>query len=182
MWWGRAELTFGYVRDYHASGGRVAECLGMIAQAASCAAHAVLAARGQWVTNDEVLLTRAGLREIDEFISVATPVDDAGRRAAIVDKQVTDAQVAMADDETGPIDIFRLIGFAVGLARALAQPRRIGSTWRPAHSCRPATTGSWSALRNAPTDSAAWTRLASGSSDSGSSRPGSRRPPKNGQP
>lgn len=73
VWWGRAEMTFGYARDYHASGGRVAECVGMIAQAASYAAHAVLAARGQWVTNDKTLLTRAGLREIDEFIAVTGP-------------------------------------------------------------------------------------------------------------
>jgi len=37
-------------------------------QAACCAAHAVLAARGQWVTNEKTLLTRAGLRPVDEFI------------------------------------------------------------------------------------------------------------------
>src|SRR5258708_21291061 len=70
VWWDRAQRTFRYARDYHASGGRVAECVGMIAQAASCTAHAVLAASGQWVTNDKTLLTRAGLREIDEIIAV----------------------------------------------------------------------------------------------------------------
>jgi hypothetical protein len=43
----------------------------MIAQAASYTAHAVLAARGQWVTNDKTLLTGAGLREIDELIAAA---------------------------------------------------------------------------------------------------------------
>jgi hypothetical protein len=43
----------------------------MIAQAASYAAHAVLAARRQWITNDKTLLTRAGLREIDEIIAAA---------------------------------------------------------------------------------------------------------------
>lgn len=71
VWWERAEMTFGYARDYHANGGRVAECVGLVAQAASYTAHAVLAARGEWITNDKTLLTRAGLREIDEFI-VAT--------------------------------------------------------------------------------------------------------------
>ena len=69
-WWDKAQRTFGYARNYHASGGRVAECVGMIAQAASYTAHAVLAARGQWVTNDKTLLTRAGLREIDALIAV----------------------------------------------------------------------------------------------------------------
>jgi hypothetical protein len=73
VWWDRAQRTFGYARDYHASAGRVAECVGMIAQAASYAAHAVLAARGEWVTNDKTLLTRAGLREIDGLIAVTGP-------------------------------------------------------------------------------------------------------------
>jgi hypothetical protein len=29
----------------------------------------VLAGRGQWVTNDKTLLTRAGLRQVDEFLA-----------------------------------------------------------------------------------------------------------------
>jgi hypothetical protein len=33
----------------------------------------VLAARGQWVTNEKTLLTRAGLREIDEILAAARP-------------------------------------------------------------------------------------------------------------
>jgi hypothetical protein len=32
----------------------------------------VLAARGQWVTNEKTLLTRAGLRQVDDFLAVAT--------------------------------------------------------------------------------------------------------------
>ncbi|MFJ6156066.1 hypothetical protein ACIQF8_09910 [Pseudarthrobacter sp. NPDC092184] len=32
------------------------------------AAHAVLAARGEWVTNEKRLLERAGLRHMDELI------------------------------------------------------------------------------------------------------------------
>jgi hypothetical protein len=44
-----------------------------VAQAASQSAHAVLAARGQWVTNEKTLLTRAGLRQVDEFIAMAGP-------------------------------------------------------------------------------------------------------------
>jgi hypothetical protein len=33
----------------------------------------VLAARGQWVTNEKTLLTRAGLRQVDEFVATAVP-------------------------------------------------------------------------------------------------------------
>ena len=33
------------------------------------AAHAVLAARGEWVTNEKRLLESAGLRDVDEIIS-----------------------------------------------------------------------------------------------------------------
>ena len=35
---------------------------------ASCAAHAILAARGEWITNEKQLLTRAGLREMDDLL------------------------------------------------------------------------------------------------------------------
>jgi hypothetical protein len=33
----------------------------------------VLAARGQWVTNEKTLLTRAGLRQVDDYLAAATP-------------------------------------------------------------------------------------------------------------
>jgi predicted nucleotidyltransferase len=72
-WWGRADVTFGYARQNHARQGRVAQCAGLVAQAASQAAHAVLAARGEWITNEKTLLTRAGLRQVDEFIAGARP-------------------------------------------------------------------------------------------------------------
>ena len=32
----------------------------------------MLAARGQWVTNEKTLLTRADLRQVDDFLAVAT--------------------------------------------------------------------------------------------------------------
>ena len=70
VWWDRAERTFGYAHTNHAPYGRLAQCAGLVAQAASQAAHAVLAARGQWVTNEKRLLTRAGLRQVDEFIAM----------------------------------------------------------------------------------------------------------------
>ncbi len=73
VWWDRAERTFEYARVNHAPYGRLAQCAGLIAQATSQAAHAVLAARGEWVTNDKTLLTRAGLRQVDEFVAIPEP-------------------------------------------------------------------------------------------------------------
>jgi hypothetical protein len=84
VWWDRAERTFGYARDNHAPYGRLAQCAGLVSQAASQSAHAVLAARGQWVTNEKRLLTSAGLRQVDEFIALASPDPDVLR--AVVDR------------------------------------------------------------------------------------------------
>jgi hypothetical protein len=73
LWWDRAERTFAYTLANHAPYGRATQCTGLVAQAASQAAHAVLAARGQWITNEKQLFTRAGLRAVDEFIALAQP-------------------------------------------------------------------------------------------------------------
>jgi Nucleotidyltransferase domain len=73
VWWGRADATLGYARSYHAPQRRLAQCAGLAAQAACQAAHAVLAARGEWITNEKALLTRAGLRHVDELIAAARP-------------------------------------------------------------------------------------------------------------
>jgi hypothetical protein len=73
VWWGRAEQTFGYARANHAPYGRVTQCAGLVAQATSQAAHAVLAARGEWITNEKQLLTRAGLRTADDLLAAAGP-------------------------------------------------------------------------------------------------------------
>lgn len=79
VWWRRADATFGYARQYPARQGRLTQCAGLVAQAASQAAHAVLAARGEWVTNEKTLLTRAGLRQVDEFIAGTRPDQEALR-------------------------------------------------------------------------------------------------------
>ena len=84
VWWDRAERTFDYARAAYAPHGRLSQCAGLVAQAASQAAHAVLAARAQWVTNEKTLLTRAGLRQVDEFIADARP--DHGALSAVVDR------------------------------------------------------------------------------------------------
>jgi predicted nucleotidyltransferase len=73
VWWDIAELGFGYARANHAPFGRTAQCAGLVAQAATQAAHAVLAARGEWVTNEKPLLGNAGLAEIDDLVAAAGP-------------------------------------------------------------------------------------------------------------
>lgn len=72
-WWGRAERTFEYAIDSHAQAGRLIECVGLLAQAVAESAHAVLAARGQWATNDKLLITGAGLRCVDELLTGLRP-------------------------------------------------------------------------------------------------------------
>ncbi|WP_228512630.1 nucleotidyltransferase domain-containing protein [Clavibacter sp. VKM Ac-2872] len=45
VWWQRAELTLHYAREGHARHGRVAQCAGLLSEAACSAAHAILAHR-----------------------------------------------------------------------------------------------------------------------------------------
>ncbi len=73
VWWEQAEAEFDYARKFHAAAGRLTQCVGLLARAASCAAHAVLAARGVWVTNEKQLLIRAGLSDIDRVLSLVSP-------------------------------------------------------------------------------------------------------------
>jgi predicted nucleotidyltransferase len=68
-WHGTARATLGYAKACHAPRGRLTETAGAIATAAAQAAHAVLAARGEWVTNEKRLLERAGLRRIDAVVA-----------------------------------------------------------------------------------------------------------------
>ncbi|WP_041290573.1 nucleotidyltransferase domain-containing protein [Kribbella flavida] len=72
-WSNEARHTLSYARSAHAVHGHVAECAGAIATATCQAAHAVLAARGEWVTNEKRLVDRAGLREVDRILSGLTP-------------------------------------------------------------------------------------------------------------
>ena len=95
IWWARAERTFDYARANHAPYGRLAQCAGLVAQATSYAAHAVLAAWGQWVTNEKTLLTRAGLRQVDEFIAAARP--DPGVMRDVVDRSRVVCSDAMTE-------------------------------------------------------------------------------------
>jgi predicted nucleotidyltransferase len=68
-WSSTARATLGYARANHVPDGRRTEVAGAIATAAAQTGHAVLAARGEWVTNEKRLLDRAGLREVDRIVA-----------------------------------------------------------------------------------------------------------------
>ncbi|WP_407700467.1 nucleotidyltransferase domain-containing protein [Streptomyces beihaiensis] len=67
-WWGRADMTLRYALANNAPRGGRTEVAGAVAVAAMQAAHAVLAARGEWVTNEKPLLERAGVRDVDDIV------------------------------------------------------------------------------------------------------------------
>lgn len=69
VWWERAELSFAYAEQHHANAGRLTSCVGLLAQATTQAAHAVLAGRGQWITNEKALLATAGLADVDAMVA-----------------------------------------------------------------------------------------------------------------
>lgn len=66
-WWWTADMTLVYA-DGHARRGRVAQCAGLMSEAACRAGHAILAARGEWVTNEKGLLAQAGVDGVDELV------------------------------------------------------------------------------------------------------------------
>jgi predicted nucleotidyltransferase len=72
-WWTEAGLTLSYARAAHAERGHLTEVAGAIATAGCQAAHAIMAARRNWVTNEKTLLQQAGLRELDHIISGLKP-------------------------------------------------------------------------------------------------------------
>ncbi|MEV5984210.1 nucleotidyltransferase domain-containing protein [Streptomyces sp. NPDC052051] len=71
-WYGTARATLAYAKAQHAPQGRLTEVAGALATAATHAGHAVLAARGEWVTNEKRLLERAGLRRVDGIVMELT--------------------------------------------------------------------------------------------------------------
>ncbi|MCP2258830.1 Nucleotidyltransferase domain-containing protein [Streptoalloteichus tenebrarius] len=71
-WAGDARFTLAYARAAHAERGHLTDCAGAIATAACKAAHGVLAARGEWITNEKTLLDRAGLRDVDRIVEGLT--------------------------------------------------------------------------------------------------------------
>ncbi|MFJ8466914.1 nucleotidyltransferase domain-containing protein [Streptomyces swartbergensis] len=75
-WHGRATATLAYAKAAHAPRGAVTQAVGAIALAATQTAHAVLAARGEWVTNEKGLVARAGLRDVDALLGSLTSAPD----------------------------------------------------------------------------------------------------------
>ncbi|GGZ30913.1 nucleotidyltransferase domain-containing protein [Streptomyces poonensis] len=93
-WYGTARATLAYARANHAPHGRLTEVAGAIATAALQTAHAVVAGRGEWVTNEKRLLDRAGLRGVDGIIGRLT--GDRESPAAAAAAAVADAEALLA--------------------------------------------------------------------------------------
>ncbi|MFG3254749.1 nucleotidyltransferase domain-containing protein [Streptomyces sp. NPDC048172] len=72
-WRGTAALTLTYAKANHAKRGSVTLTAGALATAAAQSAHAVLATRGEWVTNEKTLLQRAGLTGVDALVAELKP-------------------------------------------------------------------------------------------------------------
>ena len=67
-WLADARHTLGYARSAYAGRSRLTETAGAIALAFAQGAHATLAARGEWITNEKALLDRAGFRRADQVL------------------------------------------------------------------------------------------------------------------
>ncbi|MEU2562912.1 nucleotidyltransferase domain-containing protein [Streptomyces longispororuber] len=81
FWRGRAALTLRYAKGAYVPRGQTTEVAGALATAAMETAHAVLAARGEWTTNEKRLLRRAGLRGVDAAVARLRPDPGALARA-----------------------------------------------------------------------------------------------------
>lgn len=80
-WHGTARATLAYAKANHAPKGRLTEVAGALATAAVQTGHAVLAGRGEWVTNEKRLLERAGLRQADDILEGLSVEPEALARA-----------------------------------------------------------------------------------------------------
>ncbi|MGW1872573.1 hypothetical protein [Streptomyces sp. NPDC001975] len=63
-----ARATLAYTKANHAPNGCLTEVAGAVATATLQTGHAVLAARGEWVTNEKRLLKWTGLRGVDDIL------------------------------------------------------------------------------------------------------------------
>lgn len=95
-WRDRASFTVRYARS-HARAGRVAQCAGLLSEAACHAGHAILAHRGEWIINEKQLLTNAGLRDVDHILAHLGAESD-GLLQAVSD---TDALLTAAMQKEG---------------------------------------------------------------------------------
>lgn len=90
IWQHHADLTLDYANG-HARHGRTAQLAGLLSEAACYTAHAILAYRGEWITNEKQLLTNSGLRGIDSIIADLTLVPESHPRAARAARELFDA-------------------------------------------------------------------------------------------
>ncbi|WP_055550993.1 nucleotidyltransferase domain-containing protein [Streptomyces sp. NBRC 110028] len=81
FWRDRAAWTLRYAEGAYVRRGQATEVAGALATAALQTAHAVLAARGEWVTNEKRLLRRAGLGHLDTIMAGLRPEPEALARA-----------------------------------------------------------------------------------------------------
>jgi predicted nucleotidyltransferase len=72
-WYGAATATLAYAETGHAPKGALTQVAGALALATTQTAHAVLAARGEWVTNEKGMVGRAGLDGVDALLAGLTP-------------------------------------------------------------------------------------------------------------
>jgi predicted nucleotidyltransferase len=95
-WYGTARATLGYAAAHHAPHDRRTEAAGALAVAAAQTGHAVLAARGEWVTNEKRLLERAGLRDVDGIVAEVGrgSVPEALERARVLFEETVAASAA----------------------------------------------------------------------------------------
>ncbi|WP_442814782.1 hypothetical protein [Streptomyces sp. NBC_01775] len=73
-------MTLAYAKTNSVPRAALTEVAGALATAAMQSAHAVLAARGEWVTNEKRLLARAGLRGVDASVAGLRPDPEALKR------------------------------------------------------------------------------------------------------
>jgi predicted nucleotidyltransferase len=101
VWWHRADRLFWYADKNYAAQGKSAQCVGTVVQAASCAAHAILAARGEWITNEKSLLERAGLSSLNQIVSSAPPEEEPLKEMVQRARELSVASLARAGVSTG---------------------------------------------------------------------------------
>ena len=95
-WHDTAHVTLAYAKANHAPAGRLTETAGALATAAVQMGHSVLAARGEWVTNEKRLLERAGLRAMDGIIETVRPEPELLLRA------IADAEALFSAARSAP--------------------------------------------------------------------------------
>ncbi|WP_107657780.1 nucleotidyltransferase domain-containing protein [Nocardia suismassiliense] len=91
IWRNRATMTLQYAKANYVSRAQCTEVAAALGISAMQTAHAVLAARGEWVTNEKRLLQSAGLRGIDAIVAGLAPEPKSLTRAisaaeALLDK------------------------------------------------------------------------------------------------